>query len=56
MDVSRDREIGRDREKLEGGVLRKGEEEGLIFKLENEVSSDMSYFWYSDGVVVMFDL
>ena len=30
--------------------------EGLIFKLENEVSSDMSYFWYSDGVVVMFDL
>ena len=31
MDVSRDRdrERGRDREKLEGGVLRKGEEESV---------------------------
>ena len=29
MDVSRDRERGRGREKLEGGVLRKGEEESV---------------------------
>ena len=27
MDVCRDRERGRDREKLEGGVLTKGEED-----------------------------
>ena len=26
-------------------------EQGFLFKLENEVSSDVSYFWYSDNAI-----